>query len=90
MHNIYIEWCEYKLFVFHNVGLTYFLTTAQGDGGSALISAYLKQCPTCEHVLAPLGWNRDKCSQDVVSVRKSGQGYNWGVGFGGKVMCTGT
>ena len=47
-------------------GLTYFLTTVQQNVDSTLISAYLRTHPSCEHVVAPLHWERDKRTHDVV------------------------
>ena len=47
-------------------GLTYFLTTVQQNVDSTLISAYLRTHPSCEHILAPLHWERDKRTHDVV------------------------
>ena len=47
-------------------GLTYFLSTVQREEEATLIGAYLQQCPSCEAILAPLKWERDKQTPDMV------------------------
>lgn len=50
-----------------SLGLTYFLTTVQQDDeGVRLVEQFLERSPGCEHVLAPLGWERDRRTYDVV------------------------
>ena len=51
-----------------DTGLTYFLKNAKSDGGKGLglIGEYLASFPDCEHILAPLEWEKDKRTYDVV------------------------
>ncbi len=51
---------------FFAAGLTYFLTTVLRDGDLGLIEHYLEAHPECEHILAPLAWEREKRTHDVV------------------------
>ena len=50
-------------------GLTYFLTTVQREEDATLIGAYLLQCPSGDAVLAPLQWERDKQTADMVGAQ---------------------
>lgn len=49
-------------------GLTYFRTALLREGGgSTLIEAYLQRQPSCELMLAPLQWERDRQTHGTVS-----------------------
>ena len=64
-YRVHLQFCLQN---FLCVGLTYFLTAVQREDDSSLISAYLLQYPSCEHILAPLQWERDRQTYDAVSV----------------------
>lgn len=53
------------------IGLTYFLKNVKNDGeeGLGVIGEYLANFPDCAHILAPLEWEKDKKTYDVVRLQ---------------------